>query len=45
MVLHSLPGEEAQVDFGYIETLKINGSPRKAVYDTLKLPKKSVGIP
>lgn len=30
MVLHSLPGEEAQVDFGYIGTLKVNGSPRKA---------------
>lgn len=30
MVLHSLPGEEAQVDFGYIGTLKVNGKPRKA---------------
>ncbi len=30
MVLHSLPGEEAQVDFGYIGTLKVNGHPRKA---------------
>ena len=30
MVLHSLPGEEAQVDFGYIGTLKVNGIPRKA---------------
>lgn len=30
MVLHSLPGEEAQVDFGYIGTLKVNGTPRKA---------------
>lgn len=30
MVLHSLPGEEVQVDFGYIGTLKVNGSPRKA---------------
>jgi transposase len=30
MVLHSLPGEEAQVDFGYIGTLKVNGAPRKA---------------
>ena len=30
MVLHSLPGEEAQVDFGYIGILKVNGSPRKA---------------
>ena len=30
MVLHSLPGEEAQVDFGYIGTLKVNDAPRKA---------------
>lgn len=30
MVLHSLPGEEAQVDFGYIGTLKVGGAPRKA---------------
>lgn len=30
MVLHSLPGEEAQVDFGYIGTWKVNGVPRKA---------------
>ena len=30
MVLHSLPGEEAQVDFGYIGTLKVGGSVRKA---------------
>jgi transposase len=30
MVLHSLPGEEAQVDFGYIGTLRVNGTPRKA---------------
>ena len=30
MVLHSLPGEEAKVDFGYIGTLKVNGTPRKA---------------
>lgn len=30
MVLHSLPGEEAQVDFGYIGTLKVNGTPHKA---------------
>ena len=30
MVLHSLPGEEAQVDFGYIGTLKVSGTPRKA---------------
>lgn len=30
MVLHSLPGEEAQVDFGYIGTLKVNGAARKA---------------
>lgn len=30
MVLHSLPGEEAQVDFGYIGTIKVKGIPRKA---------------
>lgn len=30
MVMHALPGEEAQVDFGYIGTLKVNGRPRKA---------------
>jgi len=30
MVLHSLPGEEAQVDFGYIGTINVNGAPRKA---------------
>lgn len=30
MVLHALPGEEAQVDFGYIGTLNVNGRPRKA---------------
>jgi len=30
MVLSTLPGEEAQVDFGYIGTLKVNGKPRKA---------------
>jgi|GEM_PF-1618809 len=30
MVLHSLPGEEAQVDFGYIGTLKLNGKRKKA---------------
>ncbi len=30
MVLTALPGEEAQVDFGYIGTLKVNGRPRKA---------------
>lgn len=30
MVLHSLPGEEAQVDFGYIGTVKVSGTPRKA---------------
>lgn len=30
MVLHSLPGEEAQVDFGYIGTLKVEGKPKKA---------------
>jgi hypothetical protein len=30
MVLYSLPGEEAQVDFGYIGTLKVNGKYKKA---------------
>ena len=30
MVLFSLPGEEAQVDFGYIGTINVNGKPRKA---------------
>ena len=30
MVIHTLPGEEAQVDFGYIGTLKLNGKPKKA---------------
>lgn len=30
MVLHSLPGEEAQVDFGYIGTLNFQGKRRKA---------------
>lgn len=30
MVMSALPGEEAQVDFGYIGTLKVNGKPRKA---------------
>ncbi len=30
MVLHSLPGEEAQVDFGYIGTVKVDGKPHKA---------------
>lgn len=30
MVLHSLPGEEAQVDFGYIGTLNVGGTHRKA---------------
>jgi transposase len=30
MVLHSLCGEEAQVDFGYIGTLKVDGKYRKA---------------
>ena len=29
MVMHALPGEEAQVDFGYIGTLKVGGKPRK----------------
>lgn len=30
MVLNSLPGEEAQVDFGYIGTIKVSGKPKKA---------------
>ncbi len=30
MVLHTLPGEEAQVDFGYIGTLNVGGKTRKA---------------
>jgi len=30
MVLHSLPGEEAQVDFGFIGRLNAGGKPRKA---------------
>ena len=30
MVLHSLPGEEAQVDFGYIGMFNVNGTLRKA---------------
>ena len=30
MVLNTIPGEEAQVDFGYIGTLKVNGKYRKA---------------
>jgi len=30
MVLIALPGEEAQVDFGYIGTIKFNGKPKKA---------------
>ena len=30
MVLHALPGEEAQVDFGYIGTLKVGNTVRKA---------------
>lgn len=30
MVLHSLPGEEAQVDFGYIGTIKVKGVSKKA---------------
>jgi len=30
MVMHSLPGEEAQVDFGFIGTLKVGGKARKA---------------
>lgn len=30
MVITSLPGEEAQVDFGYIGHIKVNGKPKKA---------------
>lgn len=30
MVLMALPGEEAQVDYGYIGTIKVNGKPKKA---------------
>lgn len=30
MVLNTLPGEEVQVDFGYIGTLKVNGKLKKA---------------
>ena len=30
MVLHSLPGEESQVDFGYIGRLNVGGKTRKA---------------
>lgn len=30
MVLHSLPGEEAQVDFGYIGTVNVGKHPKKA---------------
>jgi len=30
MVMHSLPGEEAQVDFGYIGKLNVGGKVRKA---------------
>lgn len=30
MVLTALPGEEAQVDYGYIGTIKVNGKPKKA---------------
>ena len=30
MVIETLPGEESQVDFGYIGTLKIGGKPKKA---------------
>ena len=37
MVLHSLPGEEAQVDFGYIGTLKVNGRLRKAWFFIMSL--------
>lgn len=32
MVLNSLPGEEAQVDFGYIGTLKLNNGKRKKAW-------------
>lgn len=30
MVINTLPGEEAQVDFGYIGTIKVNEKPKKA---------------
>lgn len=30
MVISTLPGEEAQVDFGYIGTINTNGKPKKA---------------
>ncbi len=30
MILDALPGEEAQVDFGYIGMLIVNGKPKKA---------------
>ena len=30
MILDTLPGEEAQVDFGYIGTVNVNGHPQKA---------------
>ena len=30
MIMDSLPGEEAQVDFGYIGTVKVNGKSQKA---------------
>lgn len=30
MVMMALPGEEAQVDYGYIGTIKVNGKPKKA---------------
>lgn len=32
MVLHSLPGEEAQVDFGYIGYLKLNNGKKKKAW-------------
>jgi len=32
MVLESLPGEEAQIDFGYIGTLKLDNGKRKKVW-------------
>lgn len=37
MVLTTLPGEEAQVDFGYIGLLNVNGKPKKAWIFTMVL--------
>lgn len=37
MVLTTLPGEEAQVDFGYIGLLNVNGKPKKAWVFTMVL--------